>query len=51
MLAGSAAGVVSVVFTYPLDVIRARMAVEHISQGGLYSAFSRYLRRDGWRGL
>jgi hypothetical protein len=48
---GSAAGAVSVVFTYPLDLMRARMAVEHVNQGGLYSAFVRYLKKDGWRGL
>ncbi len=51
MLAGSAAGVVSTLFTYPLDLVRARMAIEHISEGGIMTACKRYIARDGWRGL
>lgn len=51
LASGSAAGVVSVIFTYPLDLMRARMAVEHVSMGGLTSAFVRYLKQGGWKGL
>ncbi|KAL0479545.1 hypothetical protein AKO1_007751 [Acrasis kona] len=38
MLAGSTAGVVSVSCTYPLDLVRARMAIDVDHQGGLFQA-------------
>eukprot|EP01112_Ceratiomyxa_fruticulosa_P023826 TRINITY_DN92_c0_g5_i1.p1 TRINITY_DN92_c0_g5~~TRINITY_DN92_c0_g5_i1.p1 ORF type:complete len:351 (-),score=59.58 TRINITY_DN92_c0_g5_i1:1038-2090(-) len=60
LLAGSAAGAVSSFCTYPLDVIRARLAIENFQSpskgvppkaGSVYiSAIRRYSKKDGWRG-
>lgn len=57
-LAGSMAGATAVAFTYPLDLMRARLAIQH--QGaeryhGLGDAFRTIVRHDGpgelFRGL
>jgi len=51
LLAGSIAGAVSVVFTYPLDLARARLAVEVDQKPSLTTSLSRTFRNEGIRGL
>ena len=55
VLAGSLAGAVSVVVTYPLDLMRARLAVQHATPNGalryrgLAHAFLSMHTEHGWR--
>lgn len=53
MLAGSAAGVTSVLFTYPLDLVRTRLSVQTSEKhyDGMLDAFRKIWRRDGARGF
>jgi hypothetical protein len=57
VIAGSLAGAVSVAVTYPLDLMRARLAVMRESPGGarryrgLAHAFAEMWREHGWRGF
>ena len=57
MLSGSGAGALAVLFTYPLDVIRARMAVQtnRIVYNGLSHAAKTMIQNEGlpslWSGL
>nr|CAB3266170.1 graves disease carrier protein-like [Phallusia mammillata] len=49
-LAGSCAGVSSVLATYPLDMVRARLAFQITGEhryNGIYSAFSQIFRHEG----
>jgi len=52
---GSAAGVTAVMFTYPLDTIRARLAFqvtgEHVYQGIIHTGVSIYQQEGGFRAL
>jgi len=54
-LSGSAAGVTAVLFTYPLDTIRARLAFqvsgEHVYTGIVHTGLSMYQQEGGMRAL
>lgn len=55
LVAGAAAGGISVAVTYPLDLMRARLAVQHVLPGeslryrGIFHAFSEMYREGGIR--
>jgi len=51
LLAGSLAGATSVVVTYPLDLMRARMAVQYAAQGGIRHNFRDLYQREGFSGM
>ena len=53
MMAGSAAGVTSVLFTYPLDLVRTRLSVQttHKYYDGMLDAFRKIFRDEGARGF
>ncbi|KAG8298918.1 hypothetical protein J6590_002885 [Homalodisca vitripennis] len=54
-LAGSSAGVTAVLFTYPLDTIRARLAFqvagEHVYTGIIHTGLCMYQQEGGFRAL
>ncbi|XP_046671704.1 graves disease carrier protein-like isoform X1 [Homalodisca vitripennis] len=54
-LAGSSAGVTAVLFTYPLDTIRARLAFqvagEHVYTGIVHTGLCMYQQEGGFRAL
>jgi len=49
--AGSLAGATSVAFTYPLDLLRARMSVQRVDAGGLRHNFRTVYHTAGVNGL
>jgi solute carrier family 25 protein 42 len=51
LVAGAAAGAVSVIVTYPLDLARARMAVAEFKKGGVYENLSTGYRKYGFSSL
>lgn len=51
LLAGSMAGATSVCCTYPLDLVRARMAVQGSQLYGMRTNFRLLVHEEGWRGL
>ncbi|OHT10171.1 hydrogenosomal membrane protein 31 precursor [Tritrichomonas foetus] len=50
-IAGSSAGVISQVLTYPLDVIRTRITVDPKKYSGIFSAFATILKEEGFGSL
>jgi hypothetical protein len=54
VLSGAIAGGISVLFTYPLDLLRARMAVQrhkHPIKGALRNSFNQVIEKEGIIGL
>lgn len=53
MIAGSCAGVTSVLFTYPLDLVRTRLSIQTTVRvyDGMFDAFQKIYRTEGMRGL
>lgn len=51
LMAGSMAGATSVCATYPLDLLRARMAVQSRAQGGMRHNFRVILQSEGVSGM
>jgi solute carrier family 25 protein 42 len=51
LVAGSMAGATSVVFTYPLDLLRARMSLQPPGSGGLRANLQTVYAAEGWPGL
>lgn len=52
-LAGSAAGATSVAITYPLDLTRARMAIQpkEMKYKNIFQAIKTMIKTEGWRSL
>eukprot|EP00127_Corallochytrium_limacisporum_P003277 Clim_evm126s147 gene=Clim_evmTU126s147 len=54
-VAGAMAGTTATAMTYPLDLIRARLAIQHrssvIMYGGLWDAGRQIVTGEGWRNL
>eukprot|EP01132_Coremiostelium_polycephalum_P002091 gene2091-2578_t len=53
LFVGGAAGVTSLLFTYPLDLIRSRLTVQVHEQkyNGIYDAYKKIVKEEGYRGL